>query len=198
MRLACISGNNGEGKSALLDAITWSLWGKARARSDNELIHLGQTEMAVTFTFGLGENVYRVLRRRKQGGKSGQTLLDLQVQHGDEWRSMGEASVRETQAKIERLLRLAAALADPRWAAIVSPAAAKGPDALRDRVLGTGPFTLDVWDTGAEIRLRRHASFFRAGRPATADRPDPEGGAADAGRNGRTSGPQPFERHAGC
>ncbi|MGH2728413.1 MAG: AAA family ATPase, partial [Actinomycetota bacterium] len=27
IRLACLSGANGNGKSALLDAITWSLWG---------------------------------------------------------------------------------------------------------------------------------------------------------------------------
>ena len=44
------------------------------------------------------------------GTRSGQTLLDLQVRQGQdepyEWRSMGEPAVRETQAKIERLLRL--------------------------------------------------------------------------------------------
>src|SRR5205823_6403870 len=28
--LICLSGKNGHGKSALLDAITWSLWGQAR------------------------------------------------------------------------------------------------------------------------------------------------------------------------
>ena len=28
--IICLSGNNGNGKSALLEAITWSLWGFAR------------------------------------------------------------------------------------------------------------------------------------------------------------------------
>ena len=36
--LACISGSNGAGKSSLLDAITWVLFGKAR-RNDDAVIH---------------------------------------------------------------------------------------------------------------------------------------------------------------
>jgi recombinational DNA repair ATPase RecF len=40
IHIACLCGDNGNGKSALLDAITWALWGKARSRSDDELIHL--------------------------------------------------------------------------------------------------------------------------------------------------------------
>ncbi|MGD8904815.1 MAG: AAA family ATPase, partial [Anaerolineae bacterium] len=47
IHLACLTGANGHGKSALLDAMTWSLWGKARAKRDDELIHLGESEMEV-------------------------------------------------------------------------------------------------------------------------------------------------------
>lgn len=78
IRLACLAGDNGHGKSALLDAITWALWGKARAKRDDELIHLGQTEMEVQFEFALGENHYRVIRRRDSRGR-GQSSLELQV-----------------------------------------------------------------------------------------------------------------------
>ena len=60
IQIACLTGENGNGKSALLDAMTWALWGKARARSDDELINLGRTEMEVEFEFYAGEQRYRV------------------------------------------------------------------------------------------------------------------------------------------
>ena len=45
MHVTCLSGHNGAGKSALLDALTWVLWGKARAKSDDDMIMLGRDEM---------------------------------------------------------------------------------------------------------------------------------------------------------
>ena len=51
---ACISGDNGNGKSALIDAMTWALWGRTRAKSDDDLINSGQTEMEVEFDFAVG------------------------------------------------------------------------------------------------------------------------------------------------
>jgi len=105
IHLACLTGANGHGKSALLDAMTWALWGKARAKRDDDLIHLGQSEMEVEFTFDLGGSVYRVLRKR-DSSKRGRTLLDLQVQHDGEFRSIAESTVRGTQAAIIRLLRM--------------------------------------------------------------------------------------------
>jgi len=108
VHVACLIGENGAGKSALLDAVTWALWGRGRVRRDDELIYLGEDEMAVDFTFSLQEQVYRVMRRRK-AGKRGSTLLDLQVQdaqHKGRWRSIAESGVRATQGKIEQVLRL--------------------------------------------------------------------------------------------
>jgi exonuclease SbcC len=108
IHVACLAGENGAGKSSLLDAITWALWGKSRAKRDDDLIHLGQDEMTVDLTFELGMQIYRVLRQRKTG-KRATTLLDFQIrddQDDDRWRSIAESGIRVTQAKIERILRL--------------------------------------------------------------------------------------------
>jgi exonuclease SbcC len=55
------------------------VWGRSRSKRDDELVHQGQTEMQVEFTFELSGNVYRVVRARKVGKKSGVGSLDFQV-----------------------------------------------------------------------------------------------------------------------
>ena len=83
IELACLAGQNGVGKSALFDAITWALWGKARAKRDDDLIHLGQKEMQVSLDFLQAGIRYRVLRRRALTGRG---MLDLLVWGADESR----------------------------------------------------------------------------------------------------------------
>src|SRR5688572_9024070 len=78
IHLACLTGHNGAGKSSLLDAITWALWGRSRARTEGDLVHLGQAEMYVQLDFEQEGIIYRVVRRRR-GGKKGSGLLDFFV-----------------------------------------------------------------------------------------------------------------------
>ncbi len=108
LHVACLSGDNGHGKSALLDAMTWALWGKARVNSDDDLIHAGETEMNVEFEFERGSQRYRVLRKRRRGGarSSGSTALELQMQGPDGWRQLTGNTVRATQQRIIKLLGL--------------------------------------------------------------------------------------------
>ena len=106
IHVAVLTGENGAGKSSLLDALTWALWGKARAKTDNELVHQGQTEMRVEFTFALGDQIYRVIRARRVGRGAG-SVLDFQIQNdAGKWASIAEATIPKTQEKIIRTLRL--------------------------------------------------------------------------------------------
>ncbi len=105
--LACLTGQNGAGKSTILDAITWALWGKARAKRDDELIHLGQNEMSIQLDFEQEDIFYRVLRRRTRRGRSSTGALDLMILRENESPLIiNEVSVRHTQNKINEILRL--------------------------------------------------------------------------------------------
>lgn len=105
IHLACLVGDNGHGKSAILDAMTWALWGKARARSDDELIHQGKTEMEVELEFLLADNRYRIIRKRdkKRGGRSS---LEFQLRDNGRFRPLTEDTIRQTQDKIMDLLHM--------------------------------------------------------------------------------------------
>jgi len=106
---ACVCGNNGNGKSSLIDAMTWALWGKTRAKSDDELVHLGQTETQVEFDFAVGEQGYRIIRkhaRPKRRGRSGQSILDFQIATGNGFKSISGDSITQTQQKITGVLHM--------------------------------------------------------------------------------------------
>lgn len=105
LHVACLAGDNGAGKSSLLDAITWALWGRARARTDEELIYQGATEMRVALTFGLQGQVYQVIRQ-KRAGKGKGSSLELQLQENGKWKGQSEATILQTQKKIIGLLKL--------------------------------------------------------------------------------------------
>ena len=106
IHLACLAGDNGHGKSAIIDAMTWALWGKARVQRDDALIHLGERNMEVDFEFLLADNHYRVLRQRQKNGSRGQTVLEFQILDDGAFRALTGNSVRQTQATITETLHM--------------------------------------------------------------------------------------------
>jgi exonuclease SbcC len=105
IQLACLTGANGAGKSSLLDAITWALWGRARAKRDDDMIYINQNDMHVQLDFEQEGIIYRVIRKRSRRQR-GVGSLDLFAQVDEEWVTQSEPAIRDTQDKINRLLRL--------------------------------------------------------------------------------------------
>lgn len=103
--LACISGPNGAGKSSLLDAITFALFGQARAKGDSLInSHTDVHAAQVTFTFSYEGNTYRVQRTLPRDERG---LLEFQIQNQDsKWKALTEHSLRETETRIKETLRL--------------------------------------------------------------------------------------------
>ena len=109
IHLACLAGDNGHGKSAIIDAITWALWGKARAGSDDDLIHTSRNEMEVEFDFTVGDQLYRIVRKRnrpKKRGSPGQPSLELQISQGSGFFPITGNTISQTQEKLIDILHM--------------------------------------------------------------------------------------------
>ena len=111
MHTLCLSGENGHGKSALLDAMTWALWGESRAGKNkhDELVRIGADEMSVHFTFDMNGQRYRVVRKRSK--KAGGNVWQLQGETPDQglgtgWHPLTGNTDRDTEAAVQKLLRM--------------------------------------------------------------------------------------------
>ena len=109
IQTACICGDNGNGKSAIVDAMTWALWGKTRAKSDDDLIYLGESEASVEFDFRVADQLYRVIRKRarpKKATGAGQSSLDLMIADKEGFKTISGNIIRETENKIVEILHM--------------------------------------------------------------------------------------------
>jgi exonuclease SbcC len=132
--LACIAGANGAGKSSLLDAFTWVLFGRARKTDDSLLNAHPEVKAAqVTLEFEYETNLYRIQRTSPRGkttvlefqiaqivdqlsvpGASGNRSTNQPINQPTNqptnqpltWKPLTERALRETQRRIEETLRL--------------------------------------------------------------------------------------------
>jgi exonuclease SbcC len=112
--LAVVSGENGNGKSALFDAITWALWGEARKPSgkgkpDSTLLNRpakrseGPTEMSVELTFSVEGDTYTACRSYRESATGKTTTGDLRFyseKPEDNHADLTAGSMRDTQELI--------------------------------------------------------------------------------------------------
>ena len=104
LHTACICGANGAGKSSLLEAITWVVWGKSRAVTEDDVINGGAKNARVDFDFSCNNQVYRVIRSRTRGRSSS---LEFQVEtKAGNFRSITAKGLRATQEEIISCLKL--------------------------------------------------------------------------------------------
>jgi exonuclease SbcC len=107
--VACLSGSNGHGKSSILDAMTWALWGEARkaagekSPSDGLLRFRNSGNASGNWYFDLEGDRNRVIRNYHR--KSRRVRLDFQVfdQDSHTYKSLSRTDSQRTRKNSRRL-----------------------------------------------------------------------------------------------
>ncbi len=154
--LACISGANGAGKSSLLEAITWVLFGEAR-RKDDAVINQYATTAEVILDFQYENQFYQV-QRSKTRDKS--TLLEFRIRDSEgNWIPLTEPSLRATEDRIRNTLFLDydTFINASFFLQGKADQFAQQRPGDRKRIL-SGILGLDIWETYREETARRRRS----------------------------------------
>lgn len=101
-RLIALVGSNGSGKSSLLEAIPFALYGRTRAGDLDAVIFQHAELCEVALTLEVSGGVYRVCRKRKRAGSS--TLTLERVLDDGSRQAVGAQRIAETEAMIEQLV----------------------------------------------------------------------------------------------
>lgn len=96
-----LTGDTGAGKSTLIEAVCFALWGEIPGGAD-QAVRTGATSATVTTTFEAHGSIYRVTRGRKLNGR-GSSSLTLDVRDPEcpaGWRNLDGANIRDIEARI--------------------------------------------------------------------------------------------------
>ena len=107
LQLFAIQGATGSGKSSLLDAITYALYGETDRLGQtglDALISTGERGFSVSLTFEVGGQTYRVARTK--GRKQAENQVRLEHQQDGKWLNLSDNAVRATQGRVSKLLGL--------------------------------------------------------------------------------------------
>lgn len=111
LSLVAIGGMNGKGKSTLIHAFRYALYGRGRYDDGNKpreapLVRRGTQRMQVILTFRIGSQVYRIARERALNRTKWVGTLEFTHQVGDEFKPLTEVAGRSTQQSIDHALGL--------------------------------------------------------------------------------------------
>ncbi len=162
--LSLVTGQNGTGKSTLMLAVAWAIWGQTPGRSQDFLVRHGEREMSATVQFSSQGQRYLVRRqfRLNKDGKGGVTQLTLySVETAGNRHDLTEATVKETQAKITAVAgtfevwQMTAYVGQREGAGqFLEAKAYERKGILRDIIAGAGNW--DEWELAAKEKVRHY------------------------------------------
>jgi exonuclease SbcC len=92
--------SNGTGKTAILDAILWVIYGKCRFSSVKKVIKRDRTMCSVTFIFDLGNDRYKIVR--KMSKRTASSEVEFLRRDADTWHSISHDTSTAITKEIAR------------------------------------------------------------------------------------------------
>lgn len=99
--ISMVMGQNGAGKSTILESISFALFKQHSGRSLQHLVRSGQTKMKVQLDFTVGGRTYRVLRER---GKS-TSKAELRIKEGESFHILATGD-KQVSYEIQNLMEM--------------------------------------------------------------------------------------------
>ncbi|HIK12634.1 MAG TPA: SMC family ATPase [Oscillatoriaceae cyanobacterium M33_DOE_052] len=105
MDLFVITGPTGAGKSSILEAMTYALYGKTTRCGNQigELVSQGAKNLKVTLGFAVGEDIYRIARSWRSRGKTTASTVVLEKRVDNSWETIEEKE-RSANKAVEDIL----------------------------------------------------------------------------------------------
>jgi exonuclease SbcC len=106
--LFAITGPTGAGKTSIIDAMIYALYGctpRISHKSIKELISQGSDRLKVLLEFSSGQSCYRIARETKWTGKSSITSIRLEQKDGEKWVALAD-KVGQADPLVENIVGL--------------------------------------------------------------------------------------------
>ncbi len=102
-QLAVLTGENGAGKSSLIEAIPFCIWGEGRG-SGSEILRKGASDARIELEFELHNTIYRITRLLKatRSGVSQELEFAMRDSADKTFRTLTLGRLKDTEAEIEK------------------------------------------------------------------------------------------------